>query len=465
MAYDLTVVILAADKAVRTESSRSEVLHRVCGRPILRYVLAAAQGLEAREILVALGDSAEDVRVELDGEGVGFVEQRGLRASGHAVLQSGESATGESVLIVPGNLPLLTTEGLQRLFGRHVEAKADLSVLTTSPVSPDAVGRRARDRREEPVKMVEGRDAAEGGLDLSEGDTGVCCVRNDAFLWESLAALDVTGDRRAIWPAELVKRYREGGRSVCAFAVADAQCAMAVASRGDLVAADRLMRRRIAADHIAAGVTIVDPERTFIDFGVVIGPDTQVFPGTFLRQGTVIGERCTIGPDTWIDDSAVEDDCRIWYAVVEGARLRTGSTVGPFAHLRPGSDVGPEVRIGNFVEVKASRVRRGTKAGHLAYLGDAEIGEDVNIGAGSITCNFDGERKHRTTIGDRAFVGSNTSLVAPLTIGDDAIIGAGSTITEDVPPGSLGLGRAQQIVQRRKRKQAPQAPKEVEEEK
>lgn len=462
MAHDLTVVILATGKAVRTKSTRCEVLRRVCGRPILRYVLAAAQGIDAKEIVVVIGDCAEDVQAELNGEGVGFVQQCKPRGTGHAVLQTRGCVSGETLMVVPGNVPLLTPAVLQDLLTQHLEARADLSVLTANLADPGAYGRVVRDSDGKPVKIVEAGDATKEELDITEANTGVYCIRNDAFLWESLAALDAATAQREVYLTDLVERYRGGGRRVGAVKVADAQCVMRVDSRGELLIAEGLMRRQIADDHIAAGVTIVDPERTHIDFGVTIGMDTEILPGTYLRQDTSIGEHCTIGPDTWIDSSTVEDNCRVWYAAVEGARVRTGSTVGPFAHLRSGADVGPNTRIGNFVEVKASRIRRGAKAGHLAYLGDAEIGEDVNIGAGTITCNFDGKRKHRTTIGDRAFVGSNTSLVAPLTIGDDAIIGAGSTITEDVPPGYLGLGRAQQVV--RKPKHAPQAPKEVEEE-
>ena len=462
MAHDLTIVILATGKAVRMKSTRNEVLHRVCGWPILRYVLAATQGAVAKKILVVIGDSARDVQAELNGEGVGFVQQCEPRGSGYAVLQTRGYASGETLMIVPGNVPLLTTAVLQDLLAQHLEARADLSVLTVNLAAPGAYGRLVRDRRGEPIKIVEVRDATGKELDITEVNAGVYCIRNDAFLWESLAALDAASDQQKGYLADLVVRYRGRGRRVGAVEVSDAQCVMRVDSRGELLIADRVMRRRIADGHMAAGVTIVDPERTHIDFGVTIGVDTEVLPGTYLRQDTSIGEHCTIGPDAWIDSSTVEDDCRIWYAAVEGARVRTGSTVGPFAHLRSGADVGPNTRIGNFVEVKASRLRRGVKAGHLAYLGDAEIGEDVNIGAGTITCNFDGKRKHRTRIGDRAFVGSNTSLVAPVTIGEDAIVGAGSTITEDVPPGSLGLSRAQQVV--RRPKQASKAPKEVEEE-
>ena len=225
----------------------------------------------------------------------------------------------------------------------------------------------------------------------------------------------------------------------------------------DPITVDREERLQRARDLMNSGVKIIDPERTYIDRGVKIAPGTEILPGTHLRGETVIGARCAIGPDCYIEDSIVEDDCRVRYSVLEGSRVRSETTIGPYAHLRPGADVGPKVRIGNFVEVKASRVHSGAKAGHLTYLGDAEVGEDTNIGAGTITCNYDGVEKHKTVIGKRAFIGSNTSLVAPVKIGDDALIGAGSTITEDVPDGQLALGRARQVNKERNKQRKGEA--------
>ena len=458
MVCDLSVIILAAGKGIRMQSSRTKVLHHVCGRPILGYVLAAAQGIDTQEILVVIGDPAEDVQVELREETVTFVIQREPLGTGHAVLQAKDYVAGNTLLIVPGDLPLLTTEVLQGLLGRHREERADLSVLTMGLAEPGDYGRLVRDRDGRPIRIVEARDATADELGITEVNTGIYCVQNDAFLWESLEALDATNAQSELYLTDLVEQYRAAERPVLAAAVPDAQVVMGVNSRAELASANQLMRLRIARALMESGATIVDPERTHIDFGVTVGMDSQILPGTYLRGDSSIGERCTIGPDAWIDNSTVENDCRVWYATVEGARVRTDTTVGPYAHLRPGADVGPNVRIGNFVEVKASRVKRGAKAGHLTYLGDAEVGEEANIGAGTITCNYDGKRKHRTTIGDRAFIGSNASLVAPVTIGEDAIVGAGSTITEDVPPGSLGLGRARQVI-----KQPTEEPKEDEE--
>ena len=221
-------------------------------------------------------------------------------------------------------------------------------------------------------------------------------------------------------------------------------------SQTDPIFADRSQSLQKVRELVEAGVRIIDPERTYIEPKVRVAPGTEILPGTHLRGDTVVGTRCMIGPDCYIEDSIIEDDCRVRYSVLEGARVRSETTIGPYAHLRPGADVGPKVRIGNFVEVKASRVRRGAKAGHLTYLGDADVGEGTNIGAGTITCNYDGKEKHKTVIGKRAFIGSNAALVAPITIGDGALIGAGSTITEDVPDGDLALGRARQVNKERK---------------
>jgi bifunctional UDP-N-acetylglucosamine pyrophosphorylase / glucosamine-1-phosphate N-acetyltransferase len=221
-------------------------------------------------------------------------------------------------------------------------------------------------------------------------------------------------------------------------------------SNNDPIFASQSQRLHKAKQLVAVGVTITDPEHTYIEPAVKVGAGTAILPGTHLCGDTVIGSRCTIGPDCYIEDSKIEDDCTVRYSVIEKALVRRGTTIGPYAHLRPKADVGPEARIGNFVEVKASRIRLGAKVGHLSYIGDADVGEYSNIGAGTITCNYDGKHKHHTKIGKHAFIGSNTSLVAPVNIGSDAVIGAGSTITEDVPDGNLALGRARQANKQRK---------------
>ena len=451
MAYGLTAIILAAGKGTRIRSRRTKVLHRVCGRPILSYALRAVKGIAPDQILIVVNNCADEAWAELGSELVELVEQKEQLGTGHAVLQAKGRAHGETILIVPGDLPSLSTAVLQGLLTRHVAHEAELSVLTMVLEEPEAYGRLLRDGNKRPIKIVEACDATPEELEIDEVNTGIYCVQNDDFLWESLASLNTINARGEYHLTDLVDRYRVAGKHVLAVEVEDSQRVMGINSRAELAVADRLMRLQKLEELMAAGVTIVDPTRTYIESEVTIGADTIILPGTNLHGDSTVGENCTLGPDTWIDNSSVEEGCRVWYSVVERARIRAGTTVGPYAHLRPGADVGPDARIGNFVEVKAARVKRGAKVGHHAYIGDAEVGEGVNIGAGTITCNYDGERKHRTTIGDRAFIGSNTSLVAPVTIGEGAIIGAGSVITQDVPPGALALGRARQVNKQHKK--------------
>jgi bifunctional UDP-N-acetylglucosamine pyrophosphorylase/glucosamine-1-phosphate N-acetyltransferase len=448
MARKLGAIILAAGKGTRMRSKRPKVLHPVCGRPILDYVLAAVRGLDPAQVIVVVSDPA--VREAFSAAGVTFVDQAEPRGTGHALLQARGKATPPTLLVLPGDVPLITSSVLSEFLEQHEKERADLTVLSVVLPAPGSYGRIVRDQDGHPTRIVEARDATADELGITEVNTGIYALRNDPFLWESLAGLGTGNAQREYYLTDLVSCYATAGRRVAAVPTPEPAAVMGVNSRAELARAEGMMRDRIAAELMESGVRIVDPAHTYLEPGVKVGMDTVIHPGTHLRGGTSIGEDCEIGPDAWIDGSTVEAGSRVRYSVLEGARVREGCDIGPYAHLRPGADVGPNVRIGNFVEVKAARVRRGTKAGHLTYIGDAEIGEEVNIGAGTITCNYDGKRKHRTVIGDRAFIGSNTALVAPVEIGEDAIIGAGSTITADVPPRTLGLGRARQVIKERK---------------
>jgi bifunctional UDP-N-acetylglucosamine pyrophosphorylase/glucosamine-1-phosphate N-acetyltransferase len=436
------------------KSKRAKVLHEVGGRSILRHVLAAVVGLTPDGVLVVVSDLADTVRAEFDGESVVFVDQGEPLGTGHALLQTRGKGTGKTLLIIPGDLPLVTTDVLSSVLSAHREKKAHLTVLTMVLDAAGSYGRLVRDQGGRPVRIVEARDATAEDLKIREANSGIYAVENSPFLWDALARIGAGNAQREYYLPDLVARYAEAGRPVAALAVGDPDLVMGVNSRADLARANRLFYHRSVDALMAGGVTVLDPERTYVDAGASVGRDTVLLPGTHLLAGTAIGEGCSIGPDAWVERSTIEDGVTIRYSVVEGARVRSGSSIGPYAHLRPKADVGPEARVGNFVEVKASRVKRGAKAGHLAYLGDAEVGEGVNIGAGTITCNYDGKKKHKTVIGDRAFIGSNASLVAPVTIGEGAVVGAGSTITEDVPPGTLALGRARQVVKKRKKERS-----------
>ncbi len=450
MENDLGAIILAAGKGTRMRSQRPKVLHRVCGRPIIHYVLAAVTHISPAEAIVVVGKDAEDVKAELRGAAVRFVEQPQPLGTGHALLQVKDHVASPTLLVLPGDIPLITADVLAPLIAEHRRTDADLTVLSMIVTDPGSYGRLVRDHAGRPVRIVEARDANPDELGITEVNTGIYCLRNTPFLWDTLSSLAAKNAQGEYYLTDLIARYSQAGKHVGGVVAADAQSVIGVNSRVDLARADRVLRTRVAKSLMDAGVTIIDPDHTYLEPGVKVGQDTVIYPGTHLRGKVQIGKNCEIGPDTWIEDTEIADRCRVRYSVIESAHIREVCTVGPYAHLRPGADIGPRVRIGNFVEVKASRVNAGTKAGHLTYIGDAEIGENVNIGAGTITCNYDGKTKHHTVIGDHAFIGSNSSLVAPLKIGKGTVIGAGSTITDDVPPGTLALGRARQVIKERK---------------
>jgi bifunctional UDP-N-acetylglucosamine pyrophosphorylase/glucosamine-1-phosphate N-acetyltransferase len=452
MTDDVTVIILAAGKGARMKSARAKVLHHVGGRPMVVHVLSTVRELNPSQLFLVIGKQNEILEQTLTEQGIEYVIQEHPLGTGHAVLQTEGKATEETLLVIPGDLPLLTSGALREFLSHHADSGADLSVLTMVMDKPGAYGRLVRNGEGNPMKIVEAQDASERELEICEVNTGIYCIRNDNFLWRTLASLKTDNVQSEYYLTDLVAQYNKMGKRVMAFQVSDAKVVMGVNSQRELAEADRAMRRRKIEELMASGVTIIDPERTYIDSEVVVGADTTILPGTYLVGASRVGGGGTIGPNVWIDRSVIEAGCRIWYAVIEESRVRENTAVGPYAHLRPGADVGPDSRIGNFVEVKASRVKKGVKVGHLTYLGDAEVGEDTNIGAGTITCNYDGEKKQRTTIGARAFIGSNVALVAPIRIGDGAVIGAGSTITEDVPPGTLALGRTRQVIKTLKKK-------------
>ena len=448
MERGFAAIILAAGKGTRMRSKRPKVLHPVCGRPLVSRVISAVKSLSPAEVIIVVSDPA--VPEALSEEGLVFAEQPEPLGTGHALLQAEGKTTSPTLLVLPGDLPLLTPDVLADLLKQHEESGSDLTVLSMIVPDPGSYGRIVRDSEGRPVRIVEARDASGDELGITEVNTGIYCLKNEDFLWASLSGLRAENAQREYYLTDLVARYAQAGKRISAVAAPDPNVVMGVNSQLELSRAERVLRRKVAEALMEQGVRIIDPETTYIEPGVEVGRDTVLHPGTHLLGATRIGEDCEIGPNAWVEDSTIETGSRVRYSVLEQARVRENCSIGPYAHLRPGADVGPNVRIGNFVEVKTSRVRQGTKAGHLTYIGDAEVGEKVNIGAGTIVCNYDGKRKHRTVIGDRAFIGSNTSLVAPLTIGEDTVIGAGSTITEDVPPGTLGLGRARQVIKERK---------------
>jgi bifunctional UDP-N-acetylglucosamine pyrophosphorylase/glucosamine-1-phosphate N-acetyltransferase len=421
-------------------SALPKVMHRVAGRPMVRYVVDAAHALDPVDIVVVVGYRAELVRQAL-GDGVTYATQAEQLGTGDAVQQAAAvlAGRGGTVLVLNGDTPLLRSETLQQVVDHHNAERAVLTLLTFHPGNPMGYGRVVRDPETGQVlAVVEEKEMTPEQHAIGEVSSGILCFR-DEWLWPNLARLD-RHPNGEVYLTDLVAMARNQGQIVSALTASEPLEVIGLDHRPKLAQAEAEMRRRINGAWMLAGVTLVHPETTYIDAGVEIGADTVIWPNTLLQGQTRIGEACTIGPGTVIRDSTIGDQCRVELSVVEQAIMEEGSDIGPFGHLRKGAHLGPGAHMGNFGEVKNSYLGPGSKMGHMSYLGDATVGAEANIGAGTITCNYDGERKHRTLIGKGAFIGSDTMLVAPLEIGEGAKTGAGSVVTHDVPPGAVAYG-------------------------
>ncbi len=437
---NLTVIVLAAGQGTRMKSDLPKVMHPLAGRPMVRYVIDAARALDPAHLAVVVGYGADLVREAL-GDGVAYATQAEQLGTGHAVQQAEAVAAGqaESVLALYGDTPLIRPETLAEMVAQHQAEGVAATLLTFRPEDPTGYGRIVRDAQTGRVEaIVEAKDATPEQRAIGEVNGGVICFRDD-WLWPNLARLEKS-PAGEFYLTDLVGIAREQEEAVGAFSLADPLEIMGLDNRLKLARAEAEMRRRINEGWMLAGVTLVHPETTYIEADVEIGPDTVVWPNTLLQGRTRIGQGCTLGPGSVIRDSEIGDGCRVEMSVVEQAAMEEASDVGPFGHLRQGARLGAGAHMGNFGEMKNSYLGPGAKMGHFCYLGDATVGAGANIGAGTITCNYDGEQKHSTEIGEGAFIGSDTMLVAPLKIGKGAKTGAGSVVTRDVPPGRVAYG-------------------------
>jgi bifunctional UDP-N-acetylglucosamine pyrophosphorylase/glucosamine-1-phosphate N-acetyltransferase len=451
---NLTAIILAAGLGTRMKSARAKVLHEILGRPMLAYLIDTLKSLGVSDIVLVVGHQAEQVKEAYKAYGVRFVVQEPQLGTGHAV-QVGLSAVAAAtpaVLVLCGDAPLISGESLRALQGRHEATDAAVTVQTIELTDGAHYGRVLRDTQGQVAAVLQAKDSQDRPeiLAIREINTGAY-VFDAAFLREALAQIPPSPVTGEIYLTDLIHIAREQGRGVAALLDPDLDNLLGINSRAELAQATQTVKRTINARHMDQGVTLMDPESTYIEPGVTIGRDTVIYPNVYLQGDTVIGENCVIESTVKIVDSTLADGVHIKMGcVLTQSRLGPGADTGPFAQLRPGADLRARVHVGNFVEVKKSVLHEGVKAGHLTYLGDAEVGAGSNVGAGTITCNYDGAKKHQTTIGEKVFIGSNTALVAPVTIGPGAYIGAGSTITEDVPPGKLGLARGRQVIKERR---------------
>ena len=432
-------VVLAGGRGVRMKSQLPKPLHRVCGIEMARHVIRAARGARIDWVtLVAPRDRYWLIRDTI-GAFAAVVAQSEPLGSGHALLEArGRLGGADTVLVLNADVPLIRAETVRRIAKAHAESDADVTLLTCVADRPDGLGRVVRTERGSVEAVVEERDAGETELAIREINCGVYCFRA-SWLWDNLPSIGPSPNGETYLTA-LVAAAASQGRAVETVPTLDQAEALGVNNRVQLAEAESAMRARIRERLMMDGVTMPDPSTVYVDAGVRVGADTHILPNTHVLGHTRVGPDCVIGPNTVVEDSEIGAGCRVTASHVEGAFLASGVEIGPFSRLRRGARLESGVHLGNFVEVKNSRLGQGAKSGHFSYIGDADVGAEVNVGAGTVTCNYDGERKHTTTIGDRAFIGSGTMLVAPVSVGEDAATGAGSVVTRDVPPDSIAVG-------------------------
>jgi bifunctional UDP-N-acetylglucosamine pyrophosphorylase/glucosamine-1-phosphate N-acetyltransferase len=435
----LASIVLAAGKGTRMKSSLPKVLHQICGQPIIHFTVQAAQNSGAEKTVVVIGHGGEKVQQYL-GTGVDYALQGEQLGTGHAVLSANQAVADEYdyVLVTNGDMPLLTEETLRQLVETQLGNTGPLTLMTMVSDDPMGFGRILRGRDDSVIAIVEEVQCTPEQLAIRELNVGAYCFETK-WLWQALQRLPLS-PKGEYYLTDIVGIAVNESLRVAALTMKDNREALGINTRVHLAEAEVIMRKRILEKLMLDGVTVIDPASTYVEKSVKIGMDTILQPNTFLRGDTAIGEGCVIGPNTIITDCQVGNRCTILAVVMEKAIVEDGVDMGPFARLRKGAHLGPGVHLGNFGEVKDSYLGAGTKMGHFSYIGNATIGKDVNIGAGTITCNYDGEKKHPTVIGDRVFIGSDTMLVAPLNIGDDAKTGAGAVVTHDVPAGEVVVG-------------------------
>jgi bifunctional UDP-N-acetylglucosamine pyrophosphorylase / glucosamine-1-phosphate N-acetyltransferase len=452
----LAVIVLAAGEGKRFKSSTPKVLHRLCGRPLVGFVLEAVEDLGAAKTVIVVGRGAAEVEFatkSLTKKKPAFALQEPQLGTADAA-RVGDEALGRftgDVLVVPGDSPLISSETLETLIGHHRRSKAAATVLTANAEDPTGYGRIIRGTNGAVQRIVEESDATKYERAITEINTSTWVFDRSA-LRSALTRIDRANAQKEFYLTDVVAVLAEKGEQVQAYRTSDPTEALGVNSRVQLADVAALMRRRIAEGHMLAGVSIDDPATTYIDAGVTIGADTVLHPLTHLHGATTIGAGCEIGPNVKLVDTTVGDGASVINAVAKEAEIGPGAEVGPFTYLRPGAVLGEGSKAGTYVEIKKSVIGKGSKVPHLSYIGDAEIGRNVNIGAGTITCNYDGETgtKSKTVIGDDVLIGSDTMLVAPVNIGDGAVTGAGSVVSRDLPPGEVAIGAPARPVRKRK---------------
>ena len=443
---DLAIVILAAGKGTRLKSSLAKVLHRAGGRTLVEQIVRACEPLKARETVVVVGHQAEEVAAVVEPRGACTAVQQPQNGTGHA-MQVAKRSLGRAkfAVVLPGDAPLVRTDTLKALIAAHRNGNAAATILSAVLADPSGYGRVVRKTETAVSAIVEDSQLTEEQRDINEINSAIYCFTLEK-LWPALAQVKPNNKHRELYLTDAIAALNTKGETVLAHVAADSREVLGCNTRADLAEVDRVFRERKRNALMDDGVTIQLPETVLIDPDVTAGEDTIIEPGVQLLGKTKIGAHCTVRTGSVLTDAILGDHVTVEpHCVVAESRLDDGVIIGPFARLRPGNHLKAGARIGNFVELKKSTIGEGTKAMHLSYLGDAKIGSKSNIGAGTITCNYDGFHKYPTSIGNKVFIGSDTALVAPVRVGDGAYIAAGSTITENVPSDGLGIARGRQV--------------------
>ncbi|WP_314578737.1 bifunctional UDP-N-acetylglucosamine diphosphorylase/glucosamine-1-phosphate N-acetyltransferase GlmU [uncultured Streptococcus sp.] len=451
-------IILAAGKGTRMKSDLPKVLHKVAGISMLEHVFRSVNAIDPEKTVTVVGHKAELVEQVLAGQ-TDFVRQTEQLGTGHAVMMAEpvlENLIGQT-LVIAGDTPLITGESLKNLIDFHINHKNVATILTAEADNPFGYGRIVRNQHDEVLKIVEQKDASDFEQQIKEINTGTY-VFDNARLFEALKNINTNNAQGEYYITDVIGIFRENGDKVGAYTLKDFDESLGVNDRVALATAEGVMRRRINQQHMVNGVSFVNPHATYIDVDVEIAPEVQVEANVTLKGQTKIGAETILTNGTYIVDSIIGERAVITNSMIEESSVEDGVTVGPYAHIRPGSSLAKDVHVGNFVEVKGSSIGENTKAGHLTYIGNSEVGANVNFGAGTITVNYDGQKKYKTVIGDNVFVGSNSTIIAPVELGDNSLVGAGSTITKDVPADAIALGRGRQINKEDYAKRLPHHP-------
>jgi bifunctional UDP-N-acetylglucosamine pyrophosphorylase/glucosamine-1-phosphate N-acetyltransferase len=442
---NLYAVILAAGKGTRMKSKKHKVLHEICGKPMIRYILDTLQNIGASQTMLVVGHLGETLEQQLVGE-VTFVKQTKQLGTAHAVMQTESLLQGKDgiTLVLNGDHPLFTEETLALLIQTHQEKNAAATVLTANMANPTGYGRVIRKQDGSVSYIVEQKDATAKEQTVQEINTGTYCFHNQK-LFEALQLVNNDNNQGEYYLPDVISILQEQEETVAVAMMEDEQEAMGVNDRVQLSIAEQYMQQRILANHMRNGVTIHQPMTVTIEGDVEIDADTVIYPGSLIRGATKIGSDCRIGPNVDLLNVNIADHTQIRYSVVEDSNIGSNAKIGPYTYIRPGSNLSESTKVGAFVDLKNASLGKGTKVSHLAYVGDAEVGENVNIACGVVTVNYDGFQKHQTVVKDGAFIGCNTNLIAPVTIEQNGYVAAGSTITEDVPADAFAIAREKQV--------------------